>query len=91
MNDLRHTLTPTRLVRIRTCCLRPLARAAERNDDDDDELMGEWQDVVAQEPQSSLLGAQLAQMAVAVMAQHQVSVKTPLRSHCPRLARIAGQ
>jgi hypothetical protein len=53
-------------------------KTAERNDDDDDELMGEWQDVVAQEPQSSLLGAQLAQMAVAVMAQHQVSVKTPL-------------
>jgi hypothetical protein len=44
--------------------------------DNDDELMGEWQDV-AQEPRS-VLGARLAQLAIGAMAQHQTACRTPI-------------
>jgi hypothetical protein len=47
---------------------------------DDDELM-DWQDVEATNKEaagSSVLGTQLAQMAVAIMAQHGTTVTTPL-------------
>ena len=62
----------------RTSNTGPMLSSTGETAETDDDLMGEWQDVGAQEPQSSLLGARLAQLAVAVMAQHQVSVKTPL-------------
>ena len=59
------------------------ANATNSGIDNDDELMTEWEDV-AQEPKS-LLGARLAQLAVAAMAQHQVSVKSPLAAVSPVL------
>lgn len=43
----------------------------------DDELM-EWQDVATNKEAGSLLGSRVAQLAVANMAQHGTTVKTPL-------------
>jgi hypothetical protein len=71
-------------------------RAAPRNalnqNDDDDEFM-EWQDVGA-EP-GSLLGSRLAQKAVASMAQHGTTAKTPLAAlalalHAATVSDILG-